>query len=781
MLTLATMLTPHDIDLIERDRRLPRLRDLLDPERYEALIRENAPEDGVTGVSLTYLRYKPGMNCLAGYEYRTDDRIRFAYAKIYTEEQREKREKLQLRAGGNDDIALAFFPHDGKLRSLKKLDGGAVERKFIERIFSKRPDLWDGDIVPIRYKPERRFVARLVLYGENRAVVKIHTGNSYARLRNFNKAFASRGNLRLARRVGHSDRHRVLAFEWLPGRLLSDLIREGIIEPDLLRPVGEALAHIHEQTTDHLPVRGPDVDIHHLDAVARQIAFLCPDLAGLTMRTVRSIAALLAGESPSFAATHGDFYAKQVLLDSDRIGVLDFDESALADPMADIGNFVAHLERDRLRFDLAPDVLDACQEALLTGYAGTGRPVDERRIDLYHAACLFKLLPHPFRFREPDWPEQTRQLLERVRTLLDDAGSGSRRIGTSIPASRNNVHRPESIAFVDAAMPYLGRALDRDAAFPLLERRMKERFPGHTLCDIRRIRLRRHKPGRRCLIEYDLQLESPAGKRMAYPVLGKIRAKKLDRATYDLTRALWNDAFNSHSTDGLYVPEPLGVVPEFNMWLQRKIDGYTTTGYLDDPIGALLARDVARALHKLNTFGPPPQRTHTIADELAILDDRLPQVADQYPAWVARIADVLAACHELAGRLPRTAPLPVHRDFYPDNLLIASNGVYLLDLDLYSLGDPALDAGNFIGHILEYSLRRYRDPHMLMASAQAFEDTFVDLAGEHTRPAIDVYTTLTLARHIQISTLFPERRPFTEAILALCEERLARHRSGEPV
>ena len=33
----------------------------------------------------------------------------------------------------------------------------------------------------------------------------------------------------------------------------------------------------------------------------------------------------------------------------------------------------------------------------------------------------------------------------------------------------------------------------------------------------------------------------------------------------------------------------------------------------------------------------------------------------------------------------------IHRDFYPDQVLVDGARVYLLDLDLYSLGEPPLD------------------------------------------------------------------------------------------
>lgn len=45
-------------------------------------------------------------------------------------------------------------------------------------------------------------------------------------------------------------------------------------------------------------------------------------------------------------------------------------------------------------------------------------------------------------------------------------------------------------------------------------------------------------------------------------------------------------------------------------------------------------------------------------------------------------------------------------------------------------------------------------------------------AGEPVRPAVRAYTLLTLARHVYLSTLFPERQPFTARLLELCEERL---------
>jgi len=40
------------------------------------------------------------------------------------------------------------------------------------------------------------------------------------------------------------------------------------------------------------------------------------------------------------------------------------------------------------------------------------------------------------------------------------------------------------------------------------------------------------------------------------------------------------------------------------------------------------------------------------------------------------------------------------------------------------------------------------------------------------RKPVQGRATLTLARHVYLSTQFPERIPFTEALLDLCEQRL---------
>ena len=122
--------------------------------------------------------------------------------------------------------------------------------------------------------------------------------------------------------------------------------------------------------------------------------------------------------------------------------------------------------------------------------------------------------------------------------------------------------------------------------------------------------------------------------------------------------------------------------------------------------------------------------------------------------------------------MPEPRRCGIHRDFYPAQVIVNGARLYLIDFDLYCLGDPALDVGNFIGHMTEESLRERGDATALHNAEQVLEDSFVGLAGESLRRGVRVYTALTLVRHIYLSTQFPERAPFTEQLMQLCEQRL---------
>lgn len=126
----------------------------------------------------------------------------------------------------------------------------------------------------------------------------------------------------------------------------------------------------------------------------------------------------------------------------------------------------------------------------------------------------------------------------------------------------------------------------------------------------------------------------------------------------------------------------------------------------------------------------------------------------------------------MAGGAPTGRFAGIHRDFYGDQIVVAGDRLYILDLDQFCEGDPALDIGNFLAHMTEQSIRLRGEPF-------AFDDARTSLLERAVRngagrTTILIYDLLTLARHLWISTRIPDRGHTTPAILAECERRLER-------
>jgi hypothetical protein len=326
----------------------------------------------------------------------------------------------------------------------------------------------------------------------------------------------------------------------------------------------------------------------------------------------------------------------------------------------------------------------------------------------------------------------------------------------------------------DRELSTLALAIDPVAVQRQLGRELPRLAGEHGFVRVWAIRVTRYKPGRRCVIEYDVGVERPGYPAEDVTLIGKVRRRRSGRSGYRLLDSLWAAGFGVDAQDGVLVPEPIGMVPEFRMWLQRKASGRVASQLLAAPGGDALARRIAEAAHKLHQAGVPAprERRHAMADELRILHECLPRVAQAEPRWDQRIKRLLVACDRLGSATPDSPSRWIHRDFYGDQVIVDGERLYLIDFDEYCEGDPALDVGNFLGAITEYGLRRLGDPDALEDVSRAMEGRFVELSGEAHRAAIRAYEVLTLVRQVYVSWRIPDRRPFTASLLNLCEERL---------
>lgn len=790
------MLSRSDADIVKRDTAIPGLATLLDPDAFVHRLRASMPEAELGEARSIYVRYKPRKDFLVAYQLEVAGVMQAIYAKAFSpREWRALAESGVLRPLGLERIVLedcavvvSPFPNDSKLRSLTCMADAQSQASLLRELMPDQSDLWRGEAQKLQYKPERRYVARWLSGNEPRAVLKMYTADGYHIAQRNAAAFVARGPLRFARRLGRSERHCTLALEWLPGLSLREAIASlNGDKLDVLATVGAALAALHAQNPDRLMCLSRETEVLTLLSLAEGISFICPRLGKRASGSASRLASRLINEPAVNLPIHGDFYAEQVLLAGDRVIILDLDEVVRGDIAADLGNFVAHLELDALRGSSFLPRIAPMSDALFEGYQAAARHPIQARAQLYIAAGLFRLSHHPFRRREPNWPEQTEAIIDRVEELLDKTEPGPANTTPSCTINKRPDTRaidarceanveiscidPSEVA-CDSEMPYLRQALDQTEVQRQFGRGLPRLAGAGGFVQLRAIRVTRYKPGRRCVIEYDVDVEKPHAPLESLTLIGKARAGHSVKSAYLLLDSLWNAGFGLASSDEVSVPEPLGVVPDFQIWLQRKVLGKVSTELLAGPRGVALAQRIAAAAYKLHRTGVTSTRQHTMADELRILRQRLPTVKHVVSLSAGRIERLLDACEHLATTIPEPLPLGIHRDFYPDHVIVDGERLYLIDFDLYCEGDSALDIGNFLGHITEQSLRTYGNPTALIDVENAMIERFVELSGESIRSSVRGYATLTLVRHVYLSTLFPERRPFTGDLLELCEDHL---------
>lgn len=764
-------LSPADSDLVRRDSRLPGLATLLAPSALLERLRAQRVPVGLAARP-AYLRYKPGTSCLAGYAIDLNGRETLAHAVAYPPDAADKLAKARLRAdrpwqnGAGDlvlndlSVAVSIFPSDPELRPLARLVDAGRRRYLLTRSVPDRPELADCGLRTLRYKPRRRFVGVLEGASGSLAVVRCHASGAGLPAEATSE-LCSRGPLKLPATLGETQG--VQLVEWLPGDVLD---AESLLgDRQMAGRVGAALAHLHAQQVTRLPTRLRGDEIAALRAMAMAMGLVVPAHASRWQSSIDRLCDRLSAAPLRPRPIHGDLHAEQILFDGESTGLIDLDEARLGDPAADVGSLMAALT------GADPALAERVLDELLRGYRHEGGRLERDSVELHWSCALVRSALEPFRSRQQDWPERVEQRLQQAEAIA------ARRRPVLGAAPR--VECLAQALRADPAFPFAAAALDPlRAAGPICASLAAARGAqsGATPIggSVRAVRVLRHKPGRRSLVEYELHCGDLAAGATSCTVLGKMRAKGLDLAAYDFARRLKNAGYTGQWDAPFATPEPLGVVPEWNAWLQRKVPGRRIADLLADSIGPAVSCRVADAICGLHNLEIRPHRRHALADELAILARRLEQLAGQRPDIACRLADLLAGCRGLADGIVEPPPRPIHRDFYPDQALFDGRRAWIVDLDLASLGDPAVDAGNFVAHVIEQGLREQGDPAAFAPCARAFEDRFVELSGEAIRPRVRAYTTLSLARHVSIGSQIAGREPWIESILKMCEHRLRR-------
>lgn len=245
-----------------------------------------------------------------------------------------------------------------------------------------------------------------------------------------------------------------------------------------------------------------------------------------------------------------------------------------------------------------------------------------------------------------------------------------------------------------------------------------------------------------------------------------VRPTRLDRTLEGLRLRL----------PGITTAAPVQVDPEAAAVTMSEVPGRTLFDLLGDPgrpTSALAgdARRLGAMLHRLHRTTPGARLpVHDVAAELAVLD-RWQHLALTHGAAQQLRRRTAALRRWAAAQLaaPAEPAALVHRDLHDKQLMVSTTGTGILDLDLASRGEPALDLANLLVH-LDLRAKQHRcTPARAHAVAQGLLEGYGPLPEAHR---IAGYAATTAIRLAHVYAFRPDSAEAAERLLTTPDEPL---------
>ena len=729
-----TLAGANGLTLPPADPALPGLGSALRGEVMGEFLRERLSRDAnaFDFVSCTpcYVRYKSGTNCLVQYGLRLREpgsRLSIelpVHAKLYADGRAERLwlkgalHRLARRAADvNPDPPIERALHFPELRAIVQVYPVDVALPALTRVASgegmgaalHRGASLDGaeTVELVRYKPARKALLHFPTRG---LFAKLHADGRGRLAYQAGRALRQAG-LPVAEPIVYLPTLRLLVHAEAAGRRLGDERDADRVEIGAAA-AGALLSRLHAAHVARLPVHTLGDEAACLASAAQAIATVHPRLARSAFRIASECSEFFAELPPMAATCHGDFDDDQVLVSAHDAVLVDLDSIRISHPLLDVGRFLARLsaresgQRPRSAF------LDAYRE-------GSGARTDA--FALFEAAGLLRLAIEPFRRLDSAWPEAVEERLHLAGRRLRDYRHGRHVAIPAVPA-------------LDPSLPQLSVLTDAARLAPVLARARGERVRVDSVA------LVRHKPGRRCTVCLGLVVGPPSAGRRERLYAKTYASERGPRVYRSLQAIAQAKAFGP----AVALPEPAGYLEKLKTVLQREVEGEPASPALLADDGRLGAR-IATAIHALHASDIHLERCHSLADELGVLRGRVNALAEASIGLAEPARRCLAAAEAKAGRVTAWRRRPVHRDFYPEQVLVQDSRLAVLDLDDVAMSEPALDVANFLAHLRLLDLEQGR-PHAARTAASAFLERYVSLDSDLDLSLVRLLEGATLLR-----------------------------------
>lgn len=839
-----------------QDPALPGLNAVLEPNIVLAASRPWLPTSAATtSTRITDIRYKPRTNCLVAYEIETPtDRLRL-YARTLRPEfwprqirrwQHEPPEHQRRSAIAPDgSFELFVWPADRRLKSLERWSRSPdwlLKRWLDPAVFSSGSS---RHLRLLSWRPERRAVFAIESGTNPVAVAKIHDPRSFQRVLEIARAIRDVHSSLVPKLIGRSKRHGLLLHDWQPGRTPSTVPDSPTATASRFRWLARTLDMLGRVSPGSLSKWSHKTELDQANRLAKLACQLMPCAESLVQTTMQRLEASLNSDM-RYSFCHGDLHWNQLLVDGDDVRLCDFDRALLGPADLDLANFVAH---DLAWYIQSSNWLGGAtwpyaQPLQCDGIAAMiegGRALTRSQPGVFDgllAARIAAISMQPFRRGCVDWPNQMTALWQIAHDLVAPNERTCMGAQTGKPAGETRAIERDVEISAPTGPPRIELAIRTDRQLDLAPELLEpDKFADRLRTtsgelqqiadqyDVAGIHVRRHKPGRRCLLEYQMVHRGDA--RVQMSLMAKAHWRKLDRRSMDLQKRLVRDfQMDGSCPDRPRVPRPIGAIHEWRIWFQEFCPGQMLTTQLqDDPDDLVFLAGIA--LGKIHQCSLVVDRQHTLEDERRILNQNLQQAANAFPGESSRIEDLQRRLGGWMDRLGTGDTVLLHRDFYPDQILVEapasaerhrtlaenrqlggageqeSNGpdasikpaernrpessvdqsraggitdaqrprLTIVDWDLAAMGDASIDVGNFMAHLRERAIRKSSDPNRFARLEHRFLAGYRRVRWIDDR-AVAIMTIVSLARHLGILLRKPKRVSIWPQLLEYLEAQV---------
>jgi hypothetical protein len=329
-------------------------------------------------------------------------------------------------------MLVEVFPYDRQLPALPLLmEGPPPELKplLLARFGPGDWDVEEWDVEPVRHWTGSRATLRATVRAREAATGRAEERRFYAKVYRaeekaeqtyqvmrtlWDRADAGGVGFTVGRPVAYLSGLRTLVQEEVLGTSLHYvLLREGEAIP-AMRKTARALAALHLDHVD-MPQRSrawKDVFDTRMKKAEESVRRACPHL-GPEIEEI--VGVLIPGlEGGPTAPTHGDLAPKHILLDGDRLALVDLDVFDEADPLLDVANLLSHLTSTRLTSSLSRDRAWTYARAFAEEYFAHAPEAWRDRFPLHYAGSVLRRVAGLDRRQDPG-------RLDKIEALVGEA------------------------------------------------------------------------------------------------------------------------------------------------------------------------------------------------------------------------------------------------------------------------------------------------------------------------------------------------------------------------